>query len=99
MNRKFGFAVLLVSFSAAPSAFAADACSVELCMSGMVLTGGQPDKCDGPIKDFFHIIKYKNGAPSPSRTLKARKSFLNNCPSKNVKEKSEILAKYGAVFL
>ena len=99
MNRKLGIVILLAAFSAAPSAFAADACSVELCMSGMVLSGSQPDKCDGPIKDFFDIIKYKNGDPSPSRTLKARKSFLNKCPSGNVKEKSDVLAKYGSVFL
>ncbi len=99
MNKKLGVVVLLATCSAAPGAFAADACSVELCMAGMVLTGSQPDQCSGPIKDFFDIIKFKNGAPSPSRTLKARQSFLNSCPSGNTKEKSGILGKFGSVIL
>jgi hypothetical protein len=99
MNKHLGVVVLLAACSAAAGAFAADACSVELCMAGMVLTGNQPDKCSGPIKDFFAIIKFKNGSPSPSRTLKARQSLLNNCPSGNTKEKSAILEKFGSVFV
>ena len=99
MNNKFSAAVVLLICSSVPAVFAADACSVELCMAGMVLTGAEPSQCSGPIKDFFAIVKFKNGAPSPSRTFNARQSLLNSCPSGNAQQKSDILAKFGSVFL
>ncbi len=90
---------LCVGFIASSGALAKEACSTELCLGGMLLTGEQADNCKGPIKDFFEIVKFKNGHPSPSRTLNARKSFLNSCPSGDDNKKTEILAKFGKVFL
>lgn len=80
-------------------ASAKDACKTELCMFGMVATGSNPSKCSGAIKDFFSIVKTKNGHPNASRTFNARKQFIDSCPSGNNGQKKGIMDKFGSSFL
>jgi hypothetical protein len=72
-----------------------DACGALLCLAGVMLTGSTPDKCSGYIKKYFAIVSFKNGDFSPSKTLKARTNFLNQCTSGDGQSKSNVNNRYG----
>lgn len=55
------------------------ACEVILCLSSST----RPSECNAPISKYFSIRVYHHGSFSPSRTIKARKNFLNLCPVSN----------------
>lgn len=52
------------------------ACEVILCLSSST----RPSECSAPISKYFSIRIYHHGSFSPSKTIKARKNFLNLCP-------------------
>lgn len=53
------------------------ACEVILCLS----SSARPSECRSAIRKYYSIKKYRNDNLSVSRTLKARKQFLQLCPS------------------
>lgn len=55
------------------------ACEVILCLSSST----RPSECSAPISKYFSIKIYHHGSFSPSKTIKARKNFLNLCPVSN----------------
>ncbi|PHX40069.1 hypothetical protein AO263_32310 [Pseudomonas sp. NZIPFR-PS5] len=63
-----------------PPAFAKDPCATVLCMAGMLQGKGAVTGCDGPIADFFDIVKKKHGDFEPDATQDARREFTNSCP-------------------
>nr|BCU00372.1 hypothetical protein [uncultured bacterium] len=74
----------LIAFSLAtlaPSAFAKDPCETVLCMAGMLQGKGVVTGCDGPVSDFFDIVKKKHGSFKPDATQDARREFVNQCPT------------------
>lgn len=73
---------------------AVPACGSIICLSGEMGLS----ECKGPINDYFKIKKKKNGHFSPSRTLKARTSYLNTCKAPDAKgDKARINAKFGMI--
>ncbi|MBD8829019.1 TrbM/KikA/MpfK family conjugal transfer protein [Pseudomonas sp. CFBP 13602] len=73
------FAFLLTAH--ASSAFAKDPCETVLCMAGMLQGKGVVTGCDGPVADFFDIVKKKHGSFRPDATQNARRQFVNQCPT------------------
>lgn len=53
------------------------ACEAVLCLS----SPHRPSECAPSIKWFYGIRKYRHGSFSLSRTIRARKNFLQLCPS------------------
>lgn len=85
-----------LALSAAP-ALAKDACATIVCLGGSMIGGKGGMMCKEPIQDYFDIKKTKHGDFSPSRTLKARKDYLDDCESEKEGNKARIHAKYGMV--
>jgi len=82
-----------------PTGSNAGACDTVLCLGGMVLGKSGGSACNGPIKDFFKILKFdKDGGFSPSKTSKARSGMLNGCVQAPGDIKSGIINKFGRVF-
>lgn len=73
-----------------------DPCTVFLCMAGKVM-GESPSECNRPNKTFFNILKKKKGSIRWSKTVDARKSFLNQCSSADPSTISKIINKFGRV--
>ncbi|MQT57765.1 conjugal transfer protein [Pseudomonas sp. FSL R10-0399] len=73
---------IALAAQAAP-AFAKDPCETVLCMAGMLQGQGTVDGCDGPVNDFFSIVKKKHGKFKPDATQDARRQFVNQCESDN----------------
>ncbi len=98
MKRLFTAAAvsLALGLSATP-AMAKDACATVICLGGSMIGGKGGMMCKDPIQDYFDIKKTKHGDFSPSRTLKARKEYLDKCESENEGNKARIHAKYGMV--
>jgi hypothetical protein len=88
-----GLVIATLSFSA----MAKDPCGTELCLSNLTVAM-DAQGCQEHIDGFFSIIKYKHDKFSPSKTLKARKSYLEQCESGNDSDKTRILAKYGMIL-
>ncbi len=77
---------------------AVPACGTVLCMSGQMQGGDGGSECKGPINDYFDIKKYRKDKFSPSKTLKARTSYLDTCKAPDSKsDKARINAKYGMI--
>lgn len=87
--------VIALAAQAAP-AFAKDPCETVLCMAGMLQGEGIVSGCDGPVADFFDIVKFKRGKFKPSATKDARSQFVSSCPTNNGWA-DKITDKYGTV--
>jgi len=74
----------------------ASPCGTELCLSDLEMSMNGKD-CKNETSDFFSIVKYRHGKPDIPRTIKARKDFLDKCPSGNTKDKADIMARFGGV--
>lgn len=61
--------------------FAKDPCETVLCMAGMLNGQVKAEGCDGPVADFFSIVKKKHGEFKPDATQDARREFVNQCPT------------------
>lgn len=81
-----------------PQGSNAGSCDTVLCMAGMVMGKSGGSACKGPVNDFFKIVKFKDGDFSPSRTSRARSSFLNKCGEAPGDVKSGIIGKFGRLF-
>lgn len=82
----------------ATPAFAGNACKTVLCLAGSIMGGKGGSACKSPIQDYFDILRFRKGKFSPSRTLSARQSFLNQCSSAAAENKSLINSMYGTVY-
>ena len=88
---------LAITTQATP-AIAKDPCETVLCMAGMLQGKGTVAGCDGPVKDFFDIVKKKKGKFKPDATQDARRQFVNQCPAGDGWG-DKIADKYGKVRL
>ena len=91
-------ACLSASLLASQPVMAADPCAMVLCMAGEAMGKGGGGACKGPIKDYFSIIKFKEGKFSASRTARARASKLNQCAGADSGTKSMIGGKFGRLY-
>jgi len=92
-------AVLLVtSFTIALPAQAKDPCKTVLCMWGKLKGAGTVENCDGPIADYFDIVKKKKGKIKLSQTADARQSFLDSCPKADPGATKSINDKFGKII-
>lgn len=81
------------------NADAPQACATILCIAGIMMGGSGGGACSSAIDAYFDIRRYRKGDFSPSRTAKARGSFLDKCPSsENKANASMINSAYGGVF-
>lgn len=96
--RKVSYALVAMFATAVfvPSIAMAEPCGTELCLSDYEMAM-DAQGCKEHIDEFFKIKKKKNGHFSPSKTLKARRSYLYQCESGNDSDKERILAKFGAI--
>lgn len=77
---------------------AVPACGTILCLSGQMQGGNGGSECKGPINDYFDIKKYRKDKFSPSKTAKARASYLDKCDAPDsASDKARINAKFGTV--
>ena len=84
---------------AASEAQASNPCETLLCMAGMLEGQSGGSACEGPISDYFSIIRYgKHWRFSPSATFAARLSFLNSYGSGVGDWPMMINAAYGALW-
>ncbi|EAN3293244.1 hypothetical protein APP90_22310 [Salmonella enterica subsp. enterica serovar Sandiego] len=91
------FLVLLLSGMSVSTCYAS-ACETLICMAGKAGVGSSGGgSCDGPIKDFFNIIKFKHGSFKKGATADARKAFLMSCEgaSENKAIVDTIISKFG----
>ncbi len=97
----FRVAFLSLVLTFAVGAANAEPCETLLCMAGKLHGQSGGSSCNGPIKDYFNIIKFKkHGKFSPSATAAARLSFLNRCPAPGIGDlPSQINAVYGTLLL
>ncbi|WEJ71958.1 TrbM/KikA/MpfK family conjugal transfer protein [Pseudomonas sp. PSE14] len=96
--RIFPAAVLAASFAIALPAQAKDPCATVLCMWGKLKGAGTVENCDGPVADYFDIVKKKRGKIKLSQTADARQSFLNSCPKADPGATKAINDKFGKVI-
>jgi len=75
-----------------------DPCKTILCLGGMLTGDSGGSECSGAIKDYFDIQVWKKGKFKASRTLDARKQFLNGCPAEDGGYKDKINGKWGSVL-
>ncbi|EGX0284396.1 conjugal transfer protein [Salmonella enterica] len=88
---------LFMVFSFSPAASAADACKTVLCLYGKAVGSGGGGECKSAEKDFFNILKKKKGSIRWSKTVDARKAFLNQCSSADPAAIAKIMSKFGKV--
>ena len=89
--------VVLCGLIVAPSVYA-NSCKTVLCLSGELQkkhTGGI--QCDGAIRDYYSIVKFKYGKYSNSATAKARRTYLDSCPGAEEKTKTDISNRFGGI--
>lgn len=79
--KKLLYCLMVLSVSLSTPAFAKDACTSVLCLAGMLQGTGEEKECEGAIKDYFSIVKFKLGSISLTNTFNARGKFLNQCKS------------------
>ncbi|WP_212630917.1 TrbM/KikA/MpfK family conjugal transfer protein [Pseudomonas sp. KB-10] len=91
-------AMLAVSFTIALPAQAKDPCATVLCMWGKLKGAGTVENCDGPVADYFDIVKKKKGKIKLSQTADARQSFLDSCPAADSGATKAINNKFGKVI-
>ncbi|MBL0875119.1 conjugal transfer protein [Serratia nevei] len=91
------FLVLMLSGMSVSTCYAS-ACETLVCMAGKAGVGSSGgSSCDGPIKDFFDIVKFKRGSFKGGATADARKAFLMSCDgaSENKAIVDTIISKFG----
>jgi len=91
-------AALAASFAIALPAQAKDPCATVLCMWGKLKGAGVVENCDGPVADYFNIVKKKKGKIKLSQTANARQSFLDSCPKADPSATKSINNKFGKVI-
>jgi len=91
-------AALAASFAIALPAQAKDPCATVLCMWGKFKGAGVVENCDGPVADYFNIVKKKKGKIKLSQTANARQSFLDSCPKADPSATKSINNKFGKVI-
>lgn len=91
-------AALAASFAIALPAEAKDPCATVLCMWGKLKGAGVVENCDGPVADYFDIVKKKKGKIKLSKTANARQSFLDSCPKADPDKTKSINDKFGQVI-
>ncbi len=79
----------------APKADNQDACGAALCLAGAAMEGKSPDSCNSYIQKYFEQQVITSSGFNPSKTLKAREKFLNQCKSSDQKTKDDVNNKYG----
>ncbi|MFA7903362.1 TrbM/KikA/MpfK family conjugal transfer protein [Pseudomonas parafulva] len=77
---------------------AGDPCATVLCMFGKLKGAGVVEGCEGPVADYFNIVKKKKGKIRLDRTANARQSFLDSCPAADSDKTKEINKKFGKVI-
>ncbi|MBF8774835.1 TrbM/KikA/MpfK family conjugal transfer protein [Pseudomonas fulva] len=90
-------ALALSALVSAPT-FAGDPCATVLCMFGKLKGAGVVENCDGPVADYFNIVKKKKGKIRLDKTADARQSFLDSCPAADSDKTKEINNKFGKVI-
>ncbi len=91
------FLTLLLSGMSISTCYAS-ACDTLACMAGKAGVGSPGgSSCDGPIKDFFDIVRFKHGSFKKGATADARKAFLMSCEgaSENRDIVDTIISKFG----
>ncbi len=78
--------------------FAGDPCATVLCMFGKFKGAGVVEGCEGPVADYFNIVKKKKGKIRLDKTADARQSFLDSCPAADSDKTKEINKKFGKVI-
>lgn len=100
---KFSKFFLVLLLSGSVSTCYASACETLICMAGKAGAGSSDgSSCDGPIKDFFNILKLgHHGSFKAAATADARKAFLMSCEgaSENKAIVDTIITKFGKVRL
>jgi len=91
-------AALAASFAIALPAQAKEPCATVLCMWGKLKGAGVVENCDGPVADYFNIVKKKKGKIKLSQTANARQSFLDSCPKADPSATKSINNKFGKVI-
>ncbi|MBK5010199.1 hypothetical protein IAE33_002059 [Pseudomonas sp. S60] len=87
-----------LAFMLAGPAQAGDPCETVLCMFGKLKGAGVVENCDGPVADYFNIVKKKKGKIRLDRTADARQSFLDSCPDADPDATKKINKKFGKVI-
>lgn len=78
---------------------AGDPCATVLCMFGKLKGAGVVEGCEGPVADYFNIVKRKkHGGIKWNDTANARQSFLDSCPAADSDKTKEINNKFGKVI-
>lgn len=91
-------ALMATSLAIALPAEARDPCATVLCMWGKLKGAGVVENCDGPVADYFSIVKRKKGKIKLSQTSNARQSFLDSCPKADPSATKSINNKFGKVI-
>lgn len=91
-------AALAASFAIALPAEAKDPCATVLCMWGKLRGAGVVENCDGPVADYFDIVKKRKGKIKLNQTANARQSFLDSCPKADPSATKSINNKFGKVI-
>ncbi|MBV4489059.1 TrbM/KikA/MpfK family conjugal transfer protein [Pseudomonas oryzicola] len=90
--------LLTATFAIALPAEARDPCATVLCMWGKLKGAGVVENCDGPVADYFSIVKKRKGKIKLSQTANARQSFLDSCPKADPSATKSINNKFGKVI-
>lgn len=96
--KKLLFAVCLIAAFVAQPVLAADnddACGAVLCLAGAMMSGSAPTQCTSYIRKYFEIVGTSHGSFNPSKTIRYRMNFLNQCGSSDSQTKSNVNNRYG----
>lgn len=97
-KKLFPAVALAVTALVSTPTFAGDPCATVLCMFGKLKGAGVVENCDGPVADYFNIVKKKKGKIRLDKTANARQSFLDSCPAADSDKTKEINNKFGKVI-
>ncbi|MCP3791923.1 MULTISPECIES: TrbM/KikA/MpfK family conjugal transfer protein [unclassified Pseudomonas] len=98
-TKLFPAVALALSASVSAPTFAGDPCATVLCMFGKLKGAGVVEGCEGPVADYFNIVKRKkHGGIKWNDTANARQSFLDSCPAADSDKTKEINNKFGKVI-
>lgn len=93
-----GAALLCLTFIIPAPVFAADACTVVVCMYGKVTGGDGGEDCKAAERAFFSINAFKKkGRFDATKTANWRKSLLTGCSGANPADITKIISKFGKV--
>ena len=98
VGKVLGLVVLGWVVTATPSASAADACEMAVCMWGKLTGTNGGSACSSPEKAYFAIlVRKKHNKISWSSTAKKRLQTLNSCPNADSSQTKQINDKFGKV--